>query len=418
MAVEEFPHQQPEDHQRHPWPSIMSRERREMLAPNLLFTRGVTTIVGPPAGGKTTLMFSLALTVGTSLVCEAWGGLIKPRPSIWIAGEGQDDLRPIYEACLQEYPSRSEPQGWFYDEAFDFSIESHPRRLIKDLKGMPPSLITADALSDMLGSFNPDNTKDMVTFYNRVWEVVLATNSVFCLLHHTGWDPDRERNSSVIRQKSDIVALVTQFNAKDGFVWLAHKKRRGGPPLAKFGYGVKLVPVVGYPEMVPIVTGKPADAAAIVAAELNRAWKADEESARQLVQIVMQWPADGGKPTYQRLVKRSGMTDSTFERARVEAVNNKAWLTGGGKGGYVLNPNGCWREALALAPTPPNSPSSPPPVKVDGGEGRRISPSCEGDWREVGGEGESSNYVPSEQAEEAVALTLDTAALLKEVKKK
>jgi hypothetical protein len=420
MAADEFPHQ-PEDHQRHPWPSIMSRERREMLVPNLLYTRGVTTIVGPPGGGKTTLMFSIALTVGASSAHAIWDGVIKPRPSIWIAGEGQDDLRPIYEAYMQEHPSRSEqPQGWFYDEAFDFSIESNPRRLIKDLKGMPPSLITADALSDMLGSFNPDNTKDMVTFYNRVWQVVLATNSVFSLLHHTGWDPDRERNSSVIRQKSDIVALVTEFNPKDGFVWLTHKKRRGGPLLAKFGYDIRLVSVAGYPEMVPIVTGKPADGAALVAAELNRAWAADEEGARQLVQIVMQWPEGGGKPTYNRLKERAGMTDTTFERARAEAVNAKQWLTGGGKGGYCLNPDGCWKEALASAPAPVELVESPPSTSTPKGGWSGVeahSPPIGGNLEAIGGGGESSVGVPSEQAEEALALTINTAALLKKIEK-
>jgi hypothetical protein len=54
MGDEESPHRQdePEEHPKFRWPSIMSRERREMLVELLLFTRGVATIVGPPVGAR------------------------------------------------------------------------------------------------------------------------------------------------------------------------------------------------------------------------------------------------------------------------------------------------------------------------------------------------------------------------------
>jgi hypothetical protein len=113
----------------------------------------------------------------------------------------------------------------------------------------------------------------------------------------------------------------------------------------------------------------------------DKIWAADEEGARVLVRIVMQWPKNWGKPTYIRLFRQSGMTDSTFYRALLRAV--KKWLTGGGKGGYRLNPNGSWKEALADAP------------------GMEVT------------EGESSPRLPSD--EEISALGHDLAELLKKV---
>jgi hypothetical protein len=82
----------------------------------------------------------------------------------------------------------------------------------------------------------------------------------------------------------------------------------------------------------------------------QRIWTADEEGARVLVRIVMEWPKNWGKPTYNRLLKRSEMDDSTFDRGRKEAVKGRKWLTGGGKGGYRLSEDGCWKEALVEAP--------------------------------------------------------------------
>jgi hypothetical protein len=110
-------------------------------------------------------------------------------------------------------------------------------------------------------------------------------------------------------------------------------------------------------------------------------WTADEEGARVLVRIVMQWPSNWGKPTYIRLQRQCGMTNSTFYRALLEAV--KRWLTGGGKGGYRLNPDGTWKEALADAPG----------MEASGSEG--------------------SSKLPSD--EEVMALSHDLAELLKKV---
>lgn len=236
----------------HPWGDLLKRERRELLVDDLLFTTGVTTLTAPSGEGKTTLALSLALSVDTG----SWGGkILKSRPVLWIAGEGQDDLRPMFEAWMQLHPGCAPPQGCFMDGPVDLSSDTETDALIKKLDGSPPTLIVTDALADMIGDLEEDRSKDINRVYRNIWRVVRANNGSFLIPHHTGWDKDRERGSTAIRAKSDIVAHITKFDTAAGLVKLKHNKRRGGAKLSEFVFAVKLVPVAGYPQPIPIVTG-------------------------------------------------------------------------------------------------------------------------------------------------------------------
>ena len=100
----------------YPWPELLKRPRREMLVDELLFTTGVTTLVAPSGEGKTTLALSVSLTVATG---GMWAGkIVKPRPVIWVAGEGQDDLRPMYEAWIKEHSNCPGPARLFSRRAY------------------------------------------------------------------------------------------------------------------------------------------------------------------------------------------------------------------------------------------------------------------------------------------------------------
>ena len=244
---------QSEKLQAYPWAEIFNRPRREMLVDELLFTTGVTTLVAPSGEGKTTLALSLALTVATGNV---WAGkIIKRRPVVWIAGEGQDDLRPMYEAWVKDHPNCGVPEGCFLQEPVNLSSDSETDKLINLLEGMPPVLVVTDALADMIGDLNEDKSQDINQVYGNIWRVVRKNNGCFLIPHHAGWAKDRERGSTAIRAKSDIVAQIAEFDPADGFIILKHHKRRGGAKLKQFIYEAKLVSVAGYPQPIPIVTG-------------------------------------------------------------------------------------------------------------------------------------------------------------------
>ena len=235
----------------HPWPDLLKRERRELLVDDLIFTTGVTTLVAPSGEGKTTFALSIALSVETG----KWGEkVVKSRPVLWIAGEGQDDLRPMFEAWMQLHPGCAPPQGCFMDGPVDLSSDTETDALIKKLDGLPPTLIVTDALADMIGDLDENSSKDVNRVYRNIWRVVRANNGSFLIPHHTGWDTGREKGSTAIRAKSDILVQIIKFDVAAGTVKLKHHKRRGGKK-QDLAFQVKLVPVAGYPQPIPIVTG-------------------------------------------------------------------------------------------------------------------------------------------------------------------
>jgi AAA domain len=324
----------------YPITELLKLKRREMLIPNLFLRKGVTTIAALSGAGKTTIMFSAGLYVAIGL----WGGeLIKQRPLFWIAGEDQDGLRAIFEAWCLHNPDRH-PDARFMDEAVDFSDDEEVDKPIKHLEGLGvvQPLIIADALADILGDLSEDKAHDINQIYRNIWKVVNRFDACFVVLHHSGWEEKRERGSTAIRAKSDILILIVNFDVEAGRVELKHRRLRGGKPLDQFFLSAKLIPVPGYDQPVPIVTGPLSELDSI----LNESVGMDEQHACELVAVMVQHFPQGA--TYTRLLKQSGMDDSTFKRALACAYKDKGWLVGGGGRGkkYNLNSDGCWNEAL------------------------------------------------------------------------
>jgi hypothetical protein len=324
----------------HPLSELMKRKPREVLVANLLFAKGITTLVAPSGDGKTTTGASIALLTAAGGIWD--GKKIEPRPVLWIAGEGEDDLPPMVQAGAKDHGLEWEklPISICF-EAVDFSSIIETNHLIEKLKGMPPMLIIADALADIIGDLSEDKSKDITQVYKNLRLVEKKTGSVILVLHHQGWNSDRERGSTAIRAKSDIMVQIAEFKPDDGYIKLTHLKRRGGPKVKEFTYEVKLVPVEGCEHDVPIVTGVDATASML----LNEDLAANEEHARDLVQIVA--TQSQSPVAWSDLKELSGKPKSTFKRGLDEAVKVKGWLLWG-KGGYALNPDGSWEAALVV----------------------------------------------------------------------
>jgi AAA domain len=321
-----------------PITDLLKIERRKQLVPNLLHEKGVTTIVAPPGEGKTTATFSMGLSIGIGL----WGGeLIKRRPLVWIPGEDQEGLRAIFEAWTKHNPDRH-PDAHYMEEPTDFSDDREVEKLavLVEERGIVRPVFVADALADILGDLNEDKAHDINQVYRNVWRVVKRFDAAFVVLHHSGWDEKRERGSTAIRAKSNILIQIVRFDPEAGHVELKHNKLRGGKRLEQFFLRVKLIPVEGYKEPIPIVTGPLTEFDKVMTEPVEM----EEQHARELVQVMVQHFPQGA--TNSQLEKRSGMKDSTFKRALGCASKEKGWLVGGGGRGkkYNLNPNGCWKE--------------------------------------------------------------------------
>jgi len=328
----------------HPWSDLLKRSRREELVNRLLYSAGITTMVSQPGLGKTTTAMGVGLTTGIGEIFA--GQQIKQRPVIWIPGEGLDDLRPMYEAWRQFKRCEAEPQGFYLEDGLDFhSNADDTNKLLRLLEGPPPLIIT-DALADMIGDGDEDRAKDINRAYRNFWRVVITARASFFVLHHSGWEGTRERGSSAIRAKSDIVIQVTEFDPAAGIMKLKHLKRRGGPK-EEFSVEVKLVEVAGFKEPIPVVTGVEPSALTIMLSERP---PETERHARQLVQIMLGLPdaeATNGqlKTAWEAQPKSS---PSTFNRALNCAAKEKKWFVGGGarNAKYTLNPDESWKAAI------------------------------------------------------------------------
>jgi hypothetical protein len=176
---------------------------------------------------------------------------------MWIAGEGQDDLRPLYEAWVKDRPTVL-PDGGFHDEPINLLESGDTDKLIAILKARPPDslapLIVLDALADMMSGGDEDRAKDMNRVYGNVWRVVRETGASFLIIHHAGWKGDREKGSIAIRAKSDIVVLVN-LDAVGMTLNLTWLKNRRGPKFANIGFQAKSVAIDGFAEEVLVATG-------------------------------------------------------------------------------------------------------------------------------------------------------------------
>ena len=313
-------------------------------------------MVADSGGGKTSTAIALAMTVATG---GMWGDKqIVQMPVYWVAGQGQEDLRAMYEGWLEKFPGGGEPQGRVFEDAVDFASEKDAKKFFREeLEGKPPGLIVIDALGDMIGTLNEKETRDMNLFYRNIWWMARKNKGVVLVLHHTGWVNDRERGAKAIRDNSDIVVQITKFDPWVGVAVLQHNKRRGGAMLKGFTLEVELVDVEGCLEAVPVVTGpkgKVKDQAA-KAASAEPAGKHEKDMRLMMTGLL----EEGGRATNKQWQDRmralttqwkdgkvvhEGWAKATFSRKLAEF---KAWcpnLRGGPEEGGQDHPY--WLEPV------------------------------------------------------------------------
>lgn len=343
-----------DDLQYFPWSELRKRPRRKLLMPQICFEKGVTTWVAQSGWGKTTTVLSVAMTIGTGGV---WDGLaIKKCPFIWNAGEDLDGVRAMEEAWRRAHPEACDPEAWFLDGEVDLSTDANVTELLRKLADLPMSpLIVFDALTDMIGDLNEDSAQDMTRVYKGgLRRISEERNASVIALHHSGWNTARERGSSAIRGKSDIVIRGKKFDVKNGIVGQEHLKLRDGVKLKLFGYEMKLVSVPGYPEKVPIVTGVRTDAK-LKEDEANevlnqRPGKRPNEAetcARKLVELLLDKEKFPGGATSGELEEACGSSHGTYHTA-LKLVKDRNWLVGGGERDslYNLGPDASWKEGI------------------------------------------------------------------------
>jgi hypothetical protein len=356
----------------YPWPDLLKRPRREWIVDRLIPVRGVTTLVGQPGEGKTTLAMGLALSVATGT--KFAGQQIKQRPVIMIFGEGQEDSRPLYEAWLKyqqasgKVAATVKPEGAFHDGPLNLFEAGDTDKLIAILKDFPREwpapLIGLDALADMMDGGDEDRAKDMNRVYGNVWRVVRETGASFLVIHHAGWEGTREKGSIAIRAKSDIVTLV-KLDAVGMTLNLTWLKNRRGPKYANVGFGVASVALDGWNDKVLTATGNE------IAATSPQPAQAQNKHDQDLTLMIKVYAHDlGGNATstqWRKTMEETYGWSRTKFHSKLDEVKREGYVVGGGEQGecYQVVPEAL--RKLGLSKTGPTQTGpGPSPLKGDG----------------------------------------------------
>jgi AAA domain len=328
----------------HPWPDLLNRKRRTMIVDRLIPEGGLTTLVGASGEGKTTLAMGLAMAIETG--AEFLSEAVKPRPVIWVAGEGLEDLRPLYEAWMQSNQSVPPIQGGFIDAPLRFYESDEDTNLLIDkIKALPPdcpkSVIFLDVLADMMDGGDEDKAKDMNRVYSRLWRVIRETGSSVVVIHHTGWEGTRGKGSMAYRAKSDIEVLVKLDQANMTFNLTCNKTRRGSK-WKSIGVSAKSVNVGGFKEEILVATGVEVAATSPQAAQSQT--KRDEDLSLMLVTLDLDLGGSATRAAWLAKVREkygtANWSEDTFDRKR-QVLSQEGRITGGGIRGepYVLTRN-------------------------------------------------------------------------------
>jgi hypothetical protein len=325
------------------WDELDSEPDRVELIPDWLFSAGVTGLVGEPGYGKTTLAVSIAMTVNS--VGGMWAGdpVKEPRPVLWIVGDDKFSLKLVRKTWLQEHPNAKlvKGGGWI-KRPLDFGDETTVRKLIKKLKvrklmGLPPMMIVLDLVSDMYGDRDDEKGKDVTKVYKHIWWVVAETGATFLCLQLPPWGARRPKGSINIKGKNDIVLFVNEMEPDAGYMKLEHQKRREGREV-EMTLEVKLVPVAGKPQPVPIVTGRLWDAMGAAGPPKSSRPEDDLEFIVATLKVVL-----GNRATTVELLAKvqelktgqKGWGETSFyDRLKILRDRGRV-VGGGGKGEYI-----------------------------------------------------------------------------------
>jgi len=300
-------------------------------------------IISAPGSGKT--FVSMSLSTATAIAAD-WLGhrVVAPRPVVYAVGEGQAAFPLRLAALRTAYELRDdEPSGvWYVRESFSLLNADDITALLDGLRehlvGEAPGLVVLDPLAAFMAGGDENSTQDMSTVVAALNRIRAETGACVLVDHHTGWNAERERGSTVLRAAMDVMYSLTQA---DGVLTLECTKLRDGVVPAPLR--LQLRPVAG--SCVVELCTHPTDEPAATLTPKRR------QVLDTLNAIVIDEPV-----AFSRWRDASGVAETTFESAAAALV----------KGGWV-HKTGKGRNARYAPPGPlPPTPDSPP-ITPDGG---------------------------------------------------
>ena len=246
--------------------------------------KSIVILWGAPGTGKSFLALDWGLCTATG---KTWmGRAVHQGPVVYIAAEG---VSGISKRCLRwcEHHQVTPPTTFgIIPEAFALIQQEELKALaecIKEQMSEAPALIVIDTLNRNIGG-SESSEDDMGAFIRSAELLQRAFDATILIIHHTGWNIERERGHSSLRGAADTMVSVAKMGERvtDG-IEIACVKQKDGDEFDKMAVACIQV---GNGDTASVVLTEEMDLGAINTERMQR-----EEDA-QIIQVLKHVPDD------------------------------------------------------------------------------------------------------------------------------
>lgn len=186
------------------------------LIPDVLFVNTLHQFFGAPGSAKSFLLLDIACTVAQLYRV------------IYVAAEAIED----YEARVNAWAThhgRSVENLYFWREPLQLGNPASVQQFIAAASALQPAVVVLDPLADCMTGLDENVAGDMGVAIAALNEIRRTTHAAMAIVHHTGWNDERERGHSLLRGACRIVVKVEMRD--DGLIRFSCVKKNQG---AKF----------------------------------------------------------------------------------------------------------------------------------------------------------------------------------------
>jgi hypothetical protein len=176
-----------------------------LLEPFIL-DKALNVLVGPSGTGKSFLALDWAACLGSGL--PWYGHTAKPVRVVYIAAEGTGGLRKRRDAWQLARHVDSMPNVTFLPRAVNLLESKSVAKLVQSLEDVAVGLLIIDTMARCMIGGDENTSKDVGQVIEHLDHIRRVLDCSVELVHHTGWDEQRERGSSALRGASDIMLAL------------------------------------------------------------------------------------------------------------------------------------------------------------------------------------------------------------------
>ncbi len=181
----------------------------------MLATGKLSQTFAPPGSGKSFLELDKALVVSQQY------------PVIYIAAEAVEDYLDRVAAWEQHYGQKA-GEIYFWPEPVQLKDTESVDAFLAEIRPIGPMAIFVDPLACCMVGLEESGTGDMAIAVEALNRIRRETGAAVHVIHHTGWNDQHERGSSVLRAACRIVMKLSTDDT--GLMTLTCEKSNAGKP--------------------------------------------------------------------------------------------------------------------------------------------------------------------------------------------